>query len=315
MHKKLGKWFLGVLFLSQFSLGCHKNPTEPEEQEIIPLDGRGGGVIAYCYQPLSGGLHQIYALNADGSGNQKLVEASIGLNHHDWSPDAQNLAAVGYVSQTTWSIYVFDADGTHLIRLTTTNEVNDSEPHWSPDGTQIAFTRIYPNQNDKTEIWIMDADGSNQIYTGIDGFAAKWSSDGTRFIYQSSLRDSSDIFTCNTDGTGLQQLTDTDIDEWFPIFSPDESQIAYNAYPVGDYSSSEIYIMDSDGANIFRLTNNDVSDGYTRFSPNGSLLSFTRDVSTQQWEVFIMNVDGTNVRRVTNSQAGITAINPVWRPE
>ena len=59
------------------------------------------------------------------------------FNHHDWSPDGQKLAAVGYVSAETWSIYVFDADGTDLIRLTTTNDVNDSEPVWSPDETKI----------------------------------------------------------------------------------------------------------------------------------------------------------------------------------
>ncbi len=64
--------------------------------------GSGGGVIAYCYQPMTGGsLHQIYAINLDGSDNRKLIEASVGLNHHDWSPDAQRIAAVGYAGQST----------------------------------------------------------------------------------------------------------------------------------------------------------------------------------------------------------------------
>ena len=97
-------------------------------------------------------------------------------------------------------------------------------------------------------------------------------------------------------------------------WSQDDSLIAYNAYPSGDYSSSEIYVMDANGTNISRLTNNNVSDGYPRFSPDGSLISFTRDLSNQQWEVFIMNIDGTDVRRVTNSPSGITVINAVWRP-
>ena len=80
------------------------------------------------------------------------------------------------------------------------------------------------------------------------------------------------------------------------------------------FSSSEIYVMNANGTNIRRLTNNNVSDSYPRWSPDGSFISFTMDLSNQQWEVFIMNVDGTNIRRVTNSPSGVTAINAVWRP-
>lgn len=120
---------INPLWLLVFFLFLLLSCEEPEPQ-AIPLDGRGGGVIAYCYQPLQGpALKEIYAINADGTGNTKLSDAQIGLNHHDWSPDAQSIAAVGYVSQATWSIYVFSADdGGNLTRLTSTDGVWDSEP-------------------------------------------------------------------------------------------------------------------------------------------------------------------------------------------
>ena len=238
MWKKTG-FVVGVLFISLLAgISCNKKITDVE---VIPLDGRGGGVIAYCYQPLTGNFnHQIFIMNADGSADQPLIEATIGLNHHDWSPNAQMLAAVGYVSLSTWSIYIFNADGTGLTRLTTTNNVNDTEPNWSPDGTQIVFTRIYPTQNDRTEVWMMDVDGSNQQTIGIEGFAAKWSVDGIRFIYQSSLRDPSDIFTCNVNGTDVQQITVTTFDENMPAYSPDGTQIAFGTDRDRNH---EIYVM------------------------------------------------------------------------
>ena len=34
----------------------------------------------------------------------------------------------------------------------------------------------------------------------------------------------------------------------------------------------------------------------------------------EEWEINIINTDGTNEREVRNLPAGITAINPVWRP-
>ena len=311
MNTKMIISLLGLCIICLIGSGCNKNSTQPGPA-TIPLDGRGGGVIAYCYQPLTGNLdHQIFGINADGTGNRKLIEASIGLNHHDWSPDGLQLAAVGYVSTGTWSIYIFDADGTHLTRLTTTNNVNDSEPNWSPDGEQIVFTRIYPDQNDRTEIWIMNADGGNQRYIGVEGFAAKWSPDGNHFIYQSSLRESSDLYTCDVDGSNVQQLTETTFTEMYPVYSPDGTQIAYTTDRDGNH---EIYIMNSDGSNPIRLTNHDFDDYYPRWSPDGSLMAFISG-PFREWEVYIINADGTSIRQLTNSPTNVTAINPVWQPE
>jgi Tol biopolymer transport system component len=131
----------------------------------------------------------------DGSDNRSLIEASVGLNHHDWSPDAQKMAAVGYASQSTWSIYVFDVDDGNLTRLTNTSGVWDSEPSWSPDGTRIAFTRIYPDQDEREEVWVMDADGGDQHWVGVEGLAAKWSPDGSRFMYTSNRSGNYEIYT------------------------------------------------------------------------------------------------------------------------
>ena len=59
-------------------------------------------------------------------------------------------------------IYVMDADGSNLTRLThNTLDDDDKSPFWSPDGSKIAFL------SDRDEIFVyqlytMDADGSNQ---------------------------------------------------------------------------------------------------------------------------------------------------------
>jgi TolB protein len=267
-----------------------------------------------------GALHQIYAINLDGSDNQKLIESGYGLNHHDWSPDAQKFAAVGYINSSTWSIFVVDVDGSDLTRLTNTFGVWDSEPAWSPDMATIAFSRIYPDQNFREEIWLMNADGSDQHWIGIEGFGARWSPDGSRLIYTSKRSGNHEIYTTTIPQVNEQKLTDTSANESYPAWSPDGNQVAYSA-STGVWNTPEntntyeIFVMDADGSNVRQLTNNTNFDDYPRWSPDGLRIVFSSNRSgSGHWEIYVMNVDGSDVRRVTHTPNTATAINPVWRP-
>ena len=301
-----------VLLICISVIGCDKRGTGPDEQQMIPLDGRGGGVIAYCYQPVVANelKGEIYAINADGSGNTKIISAPIGLNYPDWSPAGEKFAVIGYFTDTTWSIYLFDANGTNLLRLTDLNGVWDTDPSWSPDGSQLAFSRIYPSQNNRAEIWIMNADGSNQHWIGIEGGSAKWSPDGTQLIYHAMKNNNYEICICDVDGTSEQQITFTASGELTPVWSPDGSQIATTVVTdTGGGFAHQVYVMNSDGTNYHMLTDSNISGANPRWSPDGLLIAFKSDGN-----IYIINADGTDIRQVTNSPIDVRSINPVWRP-
>lgn len=315
--KKISCIAMAAFFLLAM-FDCQK--SGPDESDPTPADH--GGVIAYTYQPYSGSeIHKIYTINSDGTGNRQAVFANIGLNHHDWSPDGTRFALVGYIGSTnsTWSIHTANPDGTNLTRLTTSEDMHDSEPAWSPNGAQIAFTRTFWMQNNRDELWLMNADGGNQHYIGVEGFAAKWSPDGSRFVFTSNLSGNNEIYICNIDGSNPLQLTHTGNDEWMPTWSPDGSQIAYSlstgAWEAGSRTTYEIYVMNNDGTNIRQLTSNNFFDHYPRWSADGTRIAFESDrAAAEHWEVYVMNADGTDVQRVTNSPGRYTAICPAWRP-
>ena len=116
MHFFLDSTAVAACFLLNFA-ACAENAVEPDPgpppidtngsdlPAVVPLDGRGGGILAYTLQPgTNQGYHVIYAMNADGTGNSRITNASFGLNHHEWSPDAHRIAAVGYRDDyETWS--------------------------------------------------------------------------------------------------------------------------------------------------------------------------------------------------------------------
>jgi TolB protein len=296
---------LGILFLCS----CNSPMPDPEEPAPVPLDGRGGGVIAYSLWPLRNGTPQIYAINADGSGNVQLSHAPVGLNHMDWSASLQRFVLVGYVnSETTWSIYTMNGDGSQLNRLTNMEGVWDSEPVWSPDGSRIAFCRLDP-RTQYSELWMMNADGSGQLPIGMQGFQPRWSPAGTRFLYTSNKAGNWEIYTCRIDGSHEQRLTHTGSNEATAVWSPDGGQIVFSTNRDGN---NEIYAMDGDGTDWQRLTNSGANDYSPRFSPDGSLIAFQSDLSENKVEIYIMNADGSNLRPVTDT-AGGTASFPCWR--
>ncbi|NQV02963.1 MAG: PD40 domain-containing protein [Bacteroidia bacterium] len=276
------------------------------------------GTIAYCYQPMTGGYqHQIWSIESDGSGNYKMIESTIGLNHHSWSPDGLKLAAVGYFPGTneTWSIHTFNADGTDLTRLTHTTGVWDSEPAWSPDGAKIIWTRIYPSQNMRNDVWLMDENGENQHYLGVEGFAPKYAPDGSLLVYCSNYSGNYEIYTCEPNGYNIVQLTFTPEDEWFPSWSPNGQMIIYCVSDNTGATSYEIRKMNADGTNQIQLTSNNWMDFYPRYSPDGSTIAFVSDASeTDKWEVYVMDTTGNAIQRVTYSPDNVTAINPDWKP-
>jgi len=100
----------------------------------------------------------IYVMNVDASNPTRLTDAGGSLCA--WSPDGTKIA----YSYSSFSehrgydvdVYVMNADGSGKTNLTNDRAIA-SQPQWSPDGTQIAFTS---DRDGDSEIYTMDADGS-----------------------------------------------------------------------------------------------------------------------------------------------------------
>ena len=127
-----------------------------------------------------------------------------------WSPDGRRLAIIGMTSvvdasgsggEYRSSIYVVDADGSNLRRLSDRPGSDFAGLSWSPDGRSLAF------------------DGT---------------SDGSPLPSLGNLYPSLDIFVIGADGTGERNLTKTQsATEREPGWSPDGSRLAYFG-PLGD---------------------------------------------------------------------------------
>jgi TolB protein len=111
-----------------------------------------------------GSFYAIWTVNADGTVFTPLIGPAV---HPDWSPDGEHL-----VFESRGDIYVSDADG-YNPRFLTGSVEGDSYPVWSPDGTTVAFQR-YRGSGNAHDIWLIDADGSNERLAIANALEPDW---------------------------------------------------------------------------------------------------------------------------------------------
>jgi TolB protein len=115
------------------------------------------GKIAFARD--AGGGSAVDEMTIGGSLPKRLVKSGDDAPAPSWSANGSKLAYVR--AQGSSEIYVVDANGKHARRLTN-NRVSDTAPAWSPDGSLIAFTTDRHDNAFDSQIYVMNADGSNQ---------------------------------------------------------------------------------------------------------------------------------------------------------
>jgi TolB protein len=109
------------------------------------------------------------ALRLDGSGSRRLLNDGFSPVY---SPDGSKIVLARYIEEygedrgTDVDLFVVDADGTDLLRLTRTPRRSELYPSWDPSGERLAFVRIPENSSEeapfgfRTPLMQINADGS-----------------------------------------------------------------------------------------------------------------------------------------------------------
>lgn len=253
------------------------------------------------------------------------------------------------VIQSVWggTFYLYDL-GTGTLRPLT----GGLDPAISPDGTQVAFTRI-GNDNG---IYLINVDGSNEqkIFGERDGLMApKWSPDGKWIVFNRN----DGFYRCRNLGFGLCLTNDQiirqfnlpnipglDVDKMFSDYPKEErpewmlARIAANGDDYRDlavlssarspdWNEAGIIYQSSAGIQLTKdegdaTTSKIYFDGYDwdpDWQPNGGRIVF-QSKEGPHWEIFAVNPDGSGITALTRPVTTLvnqlpSNVAPVWSPD
>ncbi|MBN1145312.1 MAG: PD40 domain-containing protein [Bacteroidales bacterium] len=146
-----------------------------------------------------------------------------------------------------------------------------------------------------------------------------------KFVFVSRDDGDADIYTVNADGTGLLALTDNNVEDVHPAWSPDGTKIAF--YTWGYNAPSEVKVMNSDGSNKIQITHDavghNIEEDWPTWSADGTLIAFEtyRDATIQDNGTTMLNADiYVAAADGSGGDVGITDHlfyegNPSWSPD
>jgi TolB protein len=192
--------------------------------------------------------YDIYTANDDGSSLKRLTNYGVYTAEGTLSPNGHTMVFTS-LKDGDLDIYTMNVDGTGTKRLTF-QPGYDGGPFWSHDGRKIVYRAWHPADTaltnyqsllkqrlvrpNRMEIWIMNADGSDQHQiTNLGGanFAPFYTPDDRHIIFSSNYKNPKsrnfDLYLINLDGSGLEQVTRDPEFDGFPMFSPDGSKLVW----------------------------------------------------------------------------------------
>jgi Tol biopolymer transport system component len=278
--------------------------------------------------------HDLYLIDADGSGLRRITEGETTDLDPSWSPDGEWIAF-----HRDCSLWLVHPDGTGARDLLpASDDLCVGGTAWSPNGQHIAFPNWH-SQDKAPEIWVVGRDGSDPHVAhawqqALEWSVAAWSPNGSRLAC--IFRDERGTRGLVVDPQGGEpvSLSENELPwHWLPNHRLWEGAWPLAKRPPPAEGERWVVIDTCEGIEPWQICIRDLESGEgvqltydldfgepgaASWSPDGRQIVFNGGSDTQatgryDHKLYIINVDGSGLHRIT--EGGTNDVDPSWSPD
>jgi Tol biopolymer transport system component len=252
-------------------------------------------------------VDDIFIIPVAGGEPRRLTFDKLRVQGLDWAADGREIV---FSSNRTgsFSLWRISTSGGQPEPLAGVGE-GSLDPTIPAQGKRLAYTQ---QVNLESNIWRMELAKPSERAKAPTKFISstrvdllpEYSPDGQSIVFSSTRSGSSEIWTCDSDGSHPIRLTSFGGPAGgAPRWSPDGQQIAFDSRPEGH---TDIYVVNAEGGGLRRLTTQSSDDWVPSWSRDGQWIYFTsnRGGDCQIWK---MPAEGGQAVQVTR-QGGFFAL-------
>ena len=254
--------------------------------------------------------HQIYVMNADGTGARRLTSGEQN-RWPAWSPDGKSIVFMSD-RDGQGELYVMNPDGSQQRRLTNT-PAHEFAPAWSPDGKTIVAVAEMPESKQQLVRVMLDGDVSridgDHLYYG----RIAWLPDSTRFVVAAHRSDgaraadrwkvAARIYSYSADGRTIEPITGEGTFS-NPSPAPDGRRLVLDGGEGSDWSSArgqwDLWMLRTSDGTRTRMTSTAANDWGPSWSPDGRWIAFSSGLD-RVYALHIIRPDGSDRRALTRT--------------
>jgi TolB protein len=253
----------------------------------------------------SGAGAEIFARAYNGAGTRAEAHSfadDIVKAIRDTSPIFHTKIAYCHQASGSTEICVADFDGNDAVQMTRDNSLV-ATPAWAPGGKKLFYTSWLKGGTQILEHDVTSGQRKTFAAYGGANFNPVISPDGTKVAMILSKGGSPNLYVCNSDGSGLKELTGGRDDVSSPTWSPDGRQICY----VLRSGRASLRRISSEGGTPTEIRTG-VGGNVTSpdWSPDGKKIIFTS--GSGSFTLYVVAAGGGDAEKLVDGE------DPCWAP-